>query len=320
VAAIAETNRRGTLLSNKADHTGKTLIGLGLTLAAHSLLGLYVVLARYVFRSFPPFVLMAATFGLGLLVMWPLLSRGLVWADFLKPALWLLAVVTVVRSITKMIAVQYTLAAYVQVIDLSAPVFTSILARLFLREKMPPRTIVTLLATSLGAYLVITADPLHASLPNGTSDLIGILLSVASSLSMAILVVLTAYLARGPSNPANIYVQQTLCLTVTYIVLSITGGESWLVAAKLVPGQWPMLLVFAVVLTAGGWLNIVAIAKSNATLFSVLLSWRLVVVVGFGWLLLGERLDSAYQIAGAVLVAVAISSYLLHQKRPLPVT
>ena len=75
----------------------------------------------------------------------------------------------------------------------------------------------------VGAYLVITADPLHASLPNGTSDLIGILLSVASSLSMAMLVVLTGYLARGPSNPANIYVQQTLALIVTYIVLSIAG-------------------------------------------------------------------------------------------------
>jgi len=300
-------------LSPSAGSTVKGATGLQLALIAHTLFGAYVVLARYLFRSFPPFALLATTFGLGLLVMWPALSRRLVRADLFKSVLWVLAAVAVIRSVTKMVAVQYTLATTVQLIDLTAPIFTSILAWLVLRERMPPRTIVTLLATSLGAYLVITTDPFNPTLPNGLSDLIGIALALASSISMAMLIVLTGYLSRGPSNPANIYVQQTLALVATYVVLSIVGGEAWVPGAKNVSDEWLLLVTFVVVVTAGAWFNIVAIAKSNTILFSVLLSWRLVIAIVLSSLLLGEKLDSLYQVAGAVLVIAAISSYLYHQ-------
>jgi drug/metabolite transporter (DMT)-like permease len=52
----------------------------------------------------------------------------------------------------------------------------------------------------------------------------------------------------------------------------------------------------------------------GATLFSALLSWRLVVVLAAGWLLLGEQLHSTWQAIGAVTIVVTLTLYLRHQR------
>jgi threonine/homoserine efflux transporter RhtA len=65
----------------------------------------------------------------------------------------------------------------------------------------------------------------------------------------------------------------------------------------------------------GGLTQVLAISRINASLFSTLLSWRLVIAVGVGWLLLGERLTSAWQALGLAMVVVTITLYVRHQAR-----
>jgi drug/metabolite transporter (DMT)-like permease len=72
-----------------------------------------------------------------------------------------------------------------------------------------------------------------------------------------------------------------------------------------------ILLVAAI--TSGGFTQVLSISRVKATLFSTLLSWRLLVVLGASWVLLGERLESIWQGVGVVIVILSITLYLRHQ-------
>jgi drug/metabolite transporter (DMT)-like permease len=286
---------------------------LGVATAAHTGLGLYVVLVKYLLRYLPAFRLLAVAFGIAAPVTFVIARRAWNWRSFRKAGIWLLSGFMMVRSITKLLALQFTLATTMQLIDLAVPCFTPILAWLLLREAMPSRTLVALAAVSLGSFLVIVADPFHVRLPNGISDLIGIALALASSLAMAAAVVYTRYLTMRDMRPAGVVFQQLLVGALTYSVLSALRGESWEPFASLPVSAWMIYIFFILVALAGGLLQVLAISRVNATLFSTLLSWRLVVAVAAGWPLLGERLASIWQAIGVVMVILTISLYLRHQ-------
>ncbi len=285
----------------------------GLALLAHSCFGLYVVLVKYLIRFLPPFGLLAVTFGLGAPAAYLVTRHHLDWSAFRSPRVWLLSVITVARSLTKLLAIQLTLATYVQLVDLMVPFFTPFLAYSLIRESVPPRTLRALAATSLGSFLVISVNPFNTQLPDGASDLIGIGLALVSSLAMALGIVYTRQLTTRNTNPPTLYLQQVVAVALTYGVLSAVTGESWRPFAQLSLSTLTIFMGFAVVAVSGGLIQVLSISRTGATLFSALLSWRLVVVLGAGWVLLGERLSSVWQGIGVVTVILTITLYLRYQ-------
>ncbi len=284
-----------------------------IALASHTGFGLYVVMSKDLFKHFPPFGLLACAFGCALLTGAWIFRKDFEWKDVLRVSVWSVAGIAILRSLTKMLAIQYTLAVHVQLLGLSIPFISAILARIFLREKMPRGTIPALIATTLGAYFVITINPLKPDLIIRYVDLTGLALALVSSILMAILVVITSFSTQVQSNPVNVYLQQTTALTVTYLSLSIFTKESWAPFLHLNFSYLGYLLVFFAIVFIAGGLTVSAISKVNTTIFSSLLSLRLVVVLVAGWFILGEQLTSVYQYSGAALIIVAITWYLWRQ-------
>jgi drug/metabolite transporter (DMT)-like permease len=211
-------------------------------------------------------------------------------------------------------AVQFTLATYVQLIDLSVPFLTAIIAWTLLREPMPSRTLSALAAIVVGSFLVITVNPFHIQLPNGRSDLIGVGIALVSSLMMALGVVYTRRLTTGKQSPTQVFFQMVLVMTFAYGVLSLSAGESWQPFTSLSIRIWITYALFIILAVIGaGLTQILAISRINATLFSTLLSWRLLVAVAAGWIVLGERLTTIWQVIGIVIVILSITLYVQYQ-------
>lgn len=285
-----------------------------LTLIAHTGFGLYVVLYKYLLDYLPPFALLAAAFGFAVPVTFLIGRRNLDWKKFWMADTWLLSGVVIARSISKVFAVRYTLATYVQLIDLSVPFFTPILAWMLLKERMPSRTLLALAATGLGSFLMITVNPFQVQLPNGKSDIIGVVFALVSSFMMSLGVIFTRRLTTRTQNPVTVFFQMVVVTAIAYSVLSALAHESWQPFASLTLPTGVIYLVFILLSVIGaGLAQILAISRINATLFSTLLSWRLVVAVGVGWILLGERLTTVWQGIGLVAVVASLSMYLQHQ-------
>jgi hypothetical protein len=70
-------------------------------------------LLKYLTPILPPFSLLAAVYGVGMLAMFLAVRRHLDWAGFRVPAIWLLSAIMAVRSLSKLAAVHFTLATYV---------------------------------------------------------------------------------------------------------------------------------------------------------------------------------------------------------------
>lgn len=289
---------------------------IGLALFAHTAFGLYVVLVKYLLRYLPAFASLAVAFGLAVPITFLVARRNLNWGRLWRTDMLLLSGIVIARSVSKLLAVQFTLATYVQLIDLSIPFLAPIAAWILLRERMPSGTLRALAITALGSFLVIAADPFHVRLPNGKSDLIGVALALVSSIMMALGVVLTRYLTNQKVSPTSVFFQQLLAVAGAYAVLSALSGESWQPFSSVALSTWMiygLFILFAVL--GGGLTQVLAISRINASLFSTLLSWRLVIAVGAGWLLLDERLTSAWQVLGVGMVIMSITLYLRHQAR-----
>jgi hypothetical protein len=106
----------------------KTLPGsyrdFGLPLTAHTSFGLYVVLVKYLLDYLPSFRMLAVAFGLAVLATFLIARRQLNWRRFWSIEMWVIAGIVVARSVFKLLALQFTLAMYVQLLDLIVPFLT----------------------------------------------------------------------------------------------------------------------------------------------------------------------------------------------------
>lgn len=302
---------------------GRPTVGLagsiGLAMVAHSGFGLYVVFAKYLLGHLPPFGTLALAFSLALPAVLVVTRGAIDWHDFRRREMWFLALLTVGRSVTKLLGLQFTFAVYVQLMDMAVPLLTPVFAWLLLRERMPAGTPFAILLTTLGTVCVITVNPLQIVLPNGSNDAIGIGFAFVSALLMILGVVYTRHLTTcaGHFRPAGLFVTQIGLVAIVYWALSALDAERWQQLADAGSSVWLVFGLFvSLSIVAAGLSQTISISRIKATLFSALLSWRLAVAVLAGWLLLGEKLSSPWQIVGVVLVMATISGYLLHQARP----
>jgi len=281
---------------------------------SHAGLGLFVVLSKLLFSQYPPFGLLACGFSFSLLAGIAILRKNFVWSDLKKISVWSIGFIAVFRSLSKMIAVQYTTATNVQLFGLTAPFFTAFIARIFLKEKLPRGTILALLLTSLGAFMVTGESYLNPINDLNSKNFLGMGLALISAIFMAILVIATNYSIKIQNNPTNVYLQQTFSLVVIYFLLSFLANESWEPLYQVGLVDIAILGLFFIVIFISGGITVYAISLVNTSIYSILLSLRLVIVLIFGKLVLGEKLISTFQYLGVFIVVTTLTWYLWKQK------
>ena len=298
--------------------TGRAWVLL-VMLAAHSGWAMYPVLNKALLAYLPPFTLLMVANGLSAIIAFFIARPRLSLALFSNRSMWLFALITAARSITNILAVKYTLAIYVQLVNLSTPFYVAWMGCWLLKEKIPPYTFSALLVSSLGAFLVISPNPLALQLPHGSTDLLGIALALLSSAFLGLYMTWSRKMTTHDTHPTAAFFQQTLTLVLLYSSLSLLGGEDWSILQRLPTQAWVGILALTlIVLVGAALLQIWALSQINASLFSTLISWRLVVALIAAWLLLGERLVSVWQVIGALLVMAAVTAYLAHQSLRRP--
>ncbi len=304
-------------LAKTSSSLGWLLVALG----AHTGWGLYPVFARYLqtVSHVPTFALIALGNIIVLVFVAIFYLPHIPRRVYQMPVLWLFAAAAAARSITNVLASRYTLAIYVQLIGLLTPFFVALLGKTFLKERTPRFTGVALTLSTLGSALMIGADAdgmgLTSNLREG--DWLGILLALASTIFLAIYMVLIRRSAQKNISSEAILATQIITLTIVMGGLSVSVGENWGSWLALTPSDWAVFITFVVVALFGANIGqISALKHISASLLSSVMPWRMVSALAGGFLLLGERFTSPWQVLGALIVVGTVTWYLWQQQTP----
>lgn len=283
-------------------------------LAAHSSWGLYPVLGRYLQTvSGLPSMSVLVLGGLPLfcwLLVGILPRHG--WRLYTARVLWLFGGVTVLRSITNLLAQRYTLALYVQMIGLLTPFWVVLIHALLFRERLPRSTLPAMLLSTAGALLMFSGSSAPAP---GLDDWLGIGLALASSFFLAGYMLLLRRTAQVQISGLSLLAFQTVLVQACALGLSLLWQEPWERWLQLEWQGWTAFAAYSgVVVLGANSLQIAAVRRLGAPLVSSLMGWRLVATLVAGWWLLGEQLTTVWQVVGMLLVLAAVSGYLSRQR------
>lgn len=282
--------------------------------ASHTLWGAYPVLTKLLIGVFglPSLVFLTSGQAITSLTSAYLARRYLRWGLLLKPAMIALMLVAASRAVTNILSIEYTLAIYVQLLNLLAPFVVALLGSLVFAEEPPPHTIKAMLVATVGAALVIVGNPLRFSVSLGPTDALGIVMALASVLALG----LWTHISRLNTNrqgvePVTTLVAQAAGVAIVSAVTSVIFGQDWGAWGQLSLRGWALFALIAASIQVGGnILQITALSRLRAAVFSSFTAWRLVVALAGGALLLNERLTSLWQIVGALVVIVTVTLYL----------
>jgi drug/metabolite transporter (DMT)-like permease len=289
-----------------------------LALGAHTAWGLYPPLARYLqtVSLLPTFALAAAgnavVLVLLLFTVFPRLDRSI----FRQPVLWIFAVIVVARSVTNLLSALYTLAIYVQMVNLMVPFLVAFFSTTLFRDRLPRFTIPALLLSLFGALLMMSGEIGTAGvrLALTPTDWIGLGLAGISSLFLALYMIVVRRSLNQQLSGDAVFAVQIISLTAVMGLSSVVFREDWGRWLALRPLDW---LVFAgfilIALIFANYGQILALKHLPAPVVGGLLPWRLVSALGGSALLLGERLTSFWQFLGAAIILATLSWYLWNQ-------
>jgi drug/metabolite transporter (DMT)-like permease len=305
---------RFSALSQRLQHD-VSATWLWVILGGHTAWGMYPVFARYlqVKSGLPTFALASAAqlvVFLGLLVfVLPRLSLRQLRAR----ALWVFGGIVVLRSITNMLSVRYTLAVYVQTVNLLTPFLVVIINSGFFHQRAPRFTALALTLTLSGAAMMSLGEGLGGGTVFSLTarDLLGIAIAMASSFFLALYMISIGHIVdAGVEDKAVLFVQVSSLLLVMG-VLSLALNEDMSAWSRLVPADWAAFFGFAFISGFGAtWVQVQALKHVSTTLVSSAIAWRLVITSIGGFLMLGEQFVSVWQYLGAMIVVVTITWYL----------
>jgi len=222
----------------------------------------------------------------------------------------------VLRVASNLLAARFTLAINVQLFVLMTPFIVVGLNWLLLREAVPPYTKRAILATFVGAILMLSSDINRTSINfnMGLDDRIGIGLAISTGVLFALHMMVIRRGAQNNLRPSQMLVFQGSMLTPPALVTSFLLKEDWGAWLQLPAIDILAVLAFIVLVPIGANIsNITAIARIGAPAVSSLMPWRLVVTLAIGWLILNEKLFNSWQVIGAITVFMAVGWYLLMQ-------
>lgn len=195
-----------------------------------------------------------------------------------------------------LVAVTIIPLAQVISIEFTMPIWTAILAALFLGERMNRYKIVAVVLGLVGVVIIVRPDAGHL-VP-------GQILSLAAAVGFAISVVLTKTLTRTDSAVRIIF----WMLVVQGVIGIIPAASVW----QEVPGfLWPWIVLIAFVGTFSHFSLAQAMRYADATVVVPMDFLRVPATAVVGWLVYAEAID-AYTILGAALI---LAGNLLNLKR-----
>ncbi|MEN9934836.1 MAG: hypothetical protein RLZZ387_1415 [Chloroflexota bacterium] len=294
-------------------------IWLGTALFAHTAWGAYPVLARYLqtVSHLPTMAMLALGNFIALAIYAPYALRRVDRRFLSSRVIWAFTLVVVVRAITNVLAARFTLAIYVQLITLMTPLLVALLSAGLFREKLPPLTWPVIGLSLLGALLTMSSEigaaGLRLALTQG--DMLGIAMALASAVCLSVYMILVPRTVKAAVSSEAVLLAQLTALSATSGALSLLLREDWGQYARISPADWAVFCAFVVFVLLGANLGqITALRRLGAPLVSSTMAWRLVATIALAALLLGERLTSLWQAAGAAVVLASITVYLWRQR------
>jgi drug/metabolite transporter (DMT)-like permease len=289
-----------------------------IALGAHTGWGANPVLGRYLqtISQLPSLSIIGFSNLIILVILTLVILPRLDIRVFRQPILWLFAIIVFFRGTTNLLSTRFTLAIYVQLINLLTPFVVALISTLFLREELPRYTWRAILLALFGALLMTSADMNGTGLKItlGKSDWIGISLSCISTLFLAFYMITARSSVKYAVSGEALLFSQIATLALANTAISFLTHENWAQWRAIGLTDWLVFGVYAIGIMLGSNLGqILALRHLSASLVSSLMAWRLVSTLLFGALLLGERLTSWVQVMGAVIVLVTITWYLWQQ-------
>jgi drug/metabolite transporter (DMT)-like permease len=251
-------------------------------------------------QALPPLTIVLARVGIAALVLLPLIPL----LGYRLPATlasWTLFVVQAlinnVVPFTLMVHGQTRIAgSLAAVLNATTPLFTLILARLFVGEALSPSKIVGVVLGIAGVVVLIGPDALNSN----ESSVIGMLCILGGSLSYAFSALWMRRLRHIP--PLVSSTAQLVCSTILLLPLAAVIDRFWLLPAPGAPAI-VAVLGLAILSTALAYIVFFRISASagpsNVMLVTLLIP---VTATALGVLVLGEAL-SPNQIAGGMIIA-----------------
>ena len=296
---------------------------LTIALAAQMGWGAYPVLLRYLqtVSGLPSLSLLAAGNLVVLLVVAAIILPRVDKRIFRLRIVWLFGLMVVLRGITNLLATRFTLAVYAQIIYLMTPFIVAFLSRVVLKEQLPNHTMKALTIAMIGALLIVSGDWGETAVTANRHDLWGIIFAILSSFFLALYMIVTRRTAnsqasgegasgKGASGEALLLVHLISLFTFSAFA-SLLIGEDWGQWQNLTAVDWLVFTGLSLGILLGANLGqIRSIQHLGAPVVSSMMAIRLVSALLFAGLLLGERLTSIWQIAGAATIIITITWYL----------
>ena len=172
------------------------------------------------------------------------------------------------------------------------PLIALLLAGVFLKEKIGPRSIGGSIAAFAGVIIIVFGQ---ARAQIGPEVLLGSAAILASAVCYAANIVMMRPQAQA-AGPLEINFFQSLTVMIVWlIVFPFVGAPNW-------PGlQWPWIGIAALLSTSGTLLYGWAYARSEASYLAITEYSAFLWASALGWLVFSERV-SLYTLAGALLI------------------
>lgn len=305
---------------SKTTSTDASWLWISASLAAHASWGIYPVLGRYLqtVSNLPTFSILL----LGNLIVLVVLGRYLIantnMAVFRRKMVWVFAFIVIIRAVTNIVSARLTLSIYVQLVTQATPFFVIFFSTIFFKEKLPRFTIPAITIATLGALMMI--GPNFGTAPDDPTrrDSLGVTMALISVVALAMYMVLVRQTntKTAPVSSEALLLIQLIAICLVSSGATLTFNEDWTQYTRIGIADWAVFLTFTflVFLGANLW-QIQAIQHIGAPLHSSMLASRLISALIFGWLLLDERLQSVWQLAGAALVLMTITWFLWQQRQ-----
>ncbi len=274
----------------------------------------------------------------------------LFWTDFiLNWRLWIYIGSVLSRSLTNIYSSRLTSAIYVQLIALTSPFMVSAISWIFLRntpegraDRLTIRTFLAMVTTIVGSAFIILGG-IHSEGESGvawryfitnfkiefrtlgsdisTRDFMGMACALLANLCLAVYMIMVKTLKKANANSASKFLTEgsgMLLFQTTSTSLFFMGPslifENWTPWLLMRVQDWCMLAAFIIlVLLVAMLTSIFAIQRLGATTVGATVPIRLVSTIVFSLIILGETLQSVWQILGALIVLVSVTLFLYWQ-------
>jgi drug/metabolite transporter (DMT)-like permease len=287
-------------------------------LGAHMAWGLYPVLARYLqtVSNLPTFSILLFGNVVVLVTIGRFLWKRTDIRILRLPIVWVFLAIVIVRATTNIASTRFTLAIYVQLITQATPFIVILMSTVFFRERVPRFTVPAVVLSVIGAVMMIGTD-FGGGVANDPTrqDWLGVGLAAASVVALATYMVMVRRSVKHAISGEALLLVQLVGIIIVSGGMSVGLGEGWKRYLEMGGMDWAVLLFFTFAVFLGANLGqIQAIRHIGAPFVSSLLASRLVSALIFGALLLGENLESVWQVVGAGIVLVTITWYLWQQR------